>query len=159
MPHDTPLIATIVAGIVLAFIFGALANRHIHMWTAGVARSIDLARHPEGAISAEQAISAAEKAAFLANPEIVPLAADLTLTHIMSQKYIAQWAWGHLELWMDMRRFHYTDLDPASGTAVAGLHSGAIVRHAGARRTRSGRDRLGTIPVARGGRPGGLRAE
>jgi CPA2 family monovalent cation:H+ antiporter-2 len=27
MPHDTPLIATIVAGIVLAFVFGALANR------------------------------------------------------------------------------------------------------------------------------------
>ena len=27
MPHDTPLIATIVGGLVLAFIFGALANR------------------------------------------------------------------------------------------------------------------------------------
>jgi K+:H+ antiporter len=27
MPHDTPLISTIVAGLVLAFIFGALANR------------------------------------------------------------------------------------------------------------------------------------
>ncbi len=36
-------------------IAGALANRHIHMWTAGVARSINLARNPEGAISAEQA--------------------------------------------------------------------------------------------------------
>ena len=31
-------------------IAGSLANRHIHMWTAGVARSIDLSRHPEGAI-------------------------------------------------------------------------------------------------------------
>ena len=28
-------------------IAGALANRHIHMWTAGVARSIELSRHPE----------------------------------------------------------------------------------------------------------------
>ncbi len=27
MPHDTPLIATIVAGLVLAFVFGAIANR------------------------------------------------------------------------------------------------------------------------------------
>src|ERR1700752_3559329 len=27
MPHDTPLIATIVAGLGLAFVFGALANR------------------------------------------------------------------------------------------------------------------------------------
>jgi len=36
-------------------IAGSLANRHIHMWTAGVARSIDLSRHPEKAITAEQA--------------------------------------------------------------------------------------------------------
>jgi hypothetical protein len=63
-------------------------------------------------------ISAAEKAAFLANPQIVPSAANLTLTHIMSQKYIAQWAWGHNELWMDMRRYHYTDVDPTSGRQV-----------------------------------------
>src|SRR5690348_274454 len=27
MPHDTPLIATIVAGLALAFIFGAIAHR------------------------------------------------------------------------------------------------------------------------------------
>lgn len=63
-------------------------------------------------------ITAAQKAAFLANPAIVPPAANLTLTHIMTQKYIAQWAWGHNELWLDMRRFHYLDIDPASGVQV-----------------------------------------
>jgi len=42
----------------------------------------------------------------------------LTLTQIMTQKYIAQWGWGHNELWMDMRRYHYTDIDPVSGTEV-----------------------------------------
>jgi hypothetical protein len=63
-------------------------------------------------------ISAAEKSAFLTNANIVPTAANLTLTHIMSQKYIAQWMWGHLELWMDMRRYHYTDIDPASARQV-----------------------------------------
>ena len=36
-------------------IAGALANRHVHMWTAGVERSVTLTRHPEQAISAEQA--------------------------------------------------------------------------------------------------------
>jgi feruloyl esterase len=36
-------------------IAGSLANRHIHMWTAGIARSVELSRHPEGAITAEQA--------------------------------------------------------------------------------------------------------
>ncbi|CAN5356289.1 SusD/RagB family nutrient-binding outer membrane lipoprotein [soil metagenome] len=64
-------------------------------------------------------ITSTEKAAFLADPNIVPAAAaNLTLTQIMSQKYIAQWAWGHNELWMDMRRYHYTDVDPASGMQV-----------------------------------------
>jgi feruloyl esterase len=36
-------------------IAGALANRHIHMHTAGVARSIELARHPEQALPPEKA--------------------------------------------------------------------------------------------------------
>src|SRR5688572_5280080 len=38
-----------------AIIAGALANRHIQMHTAGVARSIELYRHPEGAIPASKA--------------------------------------------------------------------------------------------------------
>ncbi|MEO6447096.1 MAG: RagB/SusD family nutrient uptake outer membrane protein [Gemmatimonadaceae bacterium] len=63
-------------------------------------------------------ISAAEKAAFLASPAVPATPAALTLTHIMSQKYIAQWAWGHNEIWMDMRRYNYTDIDPASGQQV-----------------------------------------
>ena len=36
-------------------IAGSLANRHIHMWTAGVERSVELSRHPDGAISKAQA--------------------------------------------------------------------------------------------------------
>jgi hypothetical protein len=36
----------------------------------------------------------------------------------MTQKYIAQWAWGHNELWLDMRRYHYTDIDPATGAQI-----------------------------------------
>ena len=64
-------------------------------------------------------ISAAEKTAFLGDTRIVPTdPSKLTLTQIMTQKYIAQWAWGHNELWMDMRRYHYTDLDPATGAQV-----------------------------------------
>src|SRR5881409_2228858 len=61
-------------------------------------------------------ITAAEKAVFLADTNIVP--ATVTLSHIMSQKYIALWGWGHNELWMDMRRYHYTDVDAASGIEV-----------------------------------------
>jgi hypothetical protein len=61
-------------------------------------------------------ISATEKSAFLAHPSIAP--ATITLSHILGQKYIAQWAWAHVELWMDMRRYHYTDMDPVAGTQV-----------------------------------------
>jgi hypothetical protein len=61
-------------------------------------------------------ISAADKNTFLTDPNIVP--AVLTISHIMSQKFIAEWGWGHNELWMDMRRYHYTDIDPVSGTEV-----------------------------------------
>jgi hypothetical protein len=85
----------------------------------GVSAHIDFvnSRNSDNNQAATQ-ISAAEKTAFLASPEIVPTAANLTLTHIMSQKYIAQWGWGHNETWMDMRRYHYTDIDPASGKQV-----------------------------------------
>ena len=61
-------------------------------------------------------ITAAEKAGFLADTNIVPT--TVTLSHIMSQKFIALWGWGHNELWMDMRRYHYTDLDPVNATQV-----------------------------------------
>jgi hypothetical protein len=42
----------------------------------------------------------------------------LTITDIMLQKYIALWGWGFFETWCDLRRFHYTDLDPATTAQV-----------------------------------------
>lgn len=64
-------------------------------------------------------ITTAEKATFLADVRIVPATASaLTLTQIMSQKYIALWGWGHNEIWMDLRRYHYTDMDPAGAAQV-----------------------------------------
>ena len=78
-------------------------------YTNGVSSHIDFvnARNlEEGATPAQ--ITAAEKSAFLANANIIPTAANLTMRHIMSQKFIAQWAWGFFEAWMDMRRFFYT---------------------------------------------------
>lgn len=79
-------------------------------YTNGISSHIDFvnARNTDDGQTPTQ-ITAAEKAAFLANANIVPTAANLTMTHIMSQKYIAQFGWGFFEQWMDMRRFHYTD--------------------------------------------------
>jgi hypothetical protein len=86
----------------------------------GISAHIDFvnARNLDANQAATQ-ITSTEKAAFLADARIVPAnAAALTLTQIMTQKYIAQWAWGHNELWMDMRRYHYTDNDPATGAQI-----------------------------------------
>jgi hypothetical protein len=61
----------------------------------------------------------AQKAAYLANPAIVPATpAGLTLTRIMLQKYIALYAWGVQETWTDMRRYHYTNIDPITNAQV-----------------------------------------
>ncbi len=89
-------------------------------YTNGVSAHVDWvnARNLDNGQAVTQ-ITAAEKAAFLASPTIIPATpAALTLTQIMSQKYIAQFGWGHNEIWMDMRRYHYTDIDPASGKQV-----------------------------------------
>jgi hypothetical protein len=101
-----------------AFLSGQRALA-LDAYTRGVSAHIDFvnARNLDNAQNPTQ-ISAAEKAAFLASPAIIPAEADLTLTHIMVQKYIAQWAWGHNELWMDMRRYDYTDIDPATGVQI-----------------------------------------
>lgn len=61
-------------------------------------------------------ITPAMKAAYLANPVVVP--AVITRSHIMQQKYIAMFGWGLVETWTDMRRYHYTDLDPVTGQQV-----------------------------------------
>lgn len=57
-------------------------------------------------------INAAIRDAYLANTNVVPSSsANLTLSHIMMQKYIALFGWGAMETWVDMRRYHYIDTD------------------------------------------------
>lgn len=64
-------------------------------------------------------ITPAVKAAYMSNPNVVPVSsANLTLTQIMMQKYIALFGLGVLEAWTDMRRYHYTDIDPATSQQV-----------------------------------------
>ncbi len=109
----------------LQFVKAEAAYRQSDLATAraayvnGISAHIDFvnARNAEDGQSPTP-ITAAEKAAFLANPAVVPPAGDLTMTHIMSQKFIAQWGWGHNEAWMDLRRFNYFDIDPKSGKQV-----------------------------------------
>ncbi|HWR94677.1 MAG TPA: SusD/RagB family nutrient-binding outer membrane lipoprotein, partial [Flavobacterium sp.] len=52
-------------------------------------------------------ITAAEKSAFLSNVNVVPTEANLTMSHIILQKYISLFGFGDLEAWTDMRKYHY----------------------------------------------------
>lgn len=63
-------------------------------------------------------ISDAERMAYLASPNVKQNANELTLSDILLQKYIALWAWGWEETWVDLRRYHYTDIDATTGTQV-----------------------------------------
>jgi hypothetical protein len=66
-------------------------------------------------IPAGRSITPAAKTAYLANTAVVPAtSAGLTMTHIMLQKYIALYGWGTHQTWTDMRKFHYTAIDPAT---------------------------------------------
>lgn len=65
-------------------------------------------------IPATHVITPALKASYLANNAVVPSAANLTMSHIMLQKYIALYGWGAQETWVDMRKFHYIDPDPTT---------------------------------------------
>lgn len=56
-------------------------------------------------------ITATEKNDFLANLNVVPTEANLTMSHIILQKYISLFGFGNLEAWTDMRKYHYDNVN------------------------------------------------
>lgn len=72
----------------------------------GISLSMDMMLDYPSNIPAGKEMTPAAKADYMAS---IPLAEDLTLTQIMLQKYIALYCFGVSEVWVDMRRFHYTD--------------------------------------------------
>jgi hypothetical protein len=91
-------------------------------YSEGISLNIDMLTSEYGAgVLGDKVITPAAKAAFLANPTIVPDAGTLSLSHILLQKYIALYGFGMMETWVDMRRFHYVDQDPKGGQVYADL--------------------------------------
>jgi hypothetical protein len=86
----------------------------------GIAKHFDLLMNYYNTnVPAASVLTASIKANFLANPLVVPAnSADLTLSMIMLQKYIAMFGYGTFETWTDMRRYHYVDLDKTTGKQV-----------------------------------------
>lgn len=88
-------------------------------YTDGIRLNFDLLINDYGSsVPAARTMTTATRDAFVLNPTIVPTAANLTLSHIMLQKYIALYGYNALETWVDMRRFHYTDIEPGKTTPV-----------------------------------------
>ncbi len=86
----------------------------------GISKSFDMLTTTYNVnIPTGKEITPAKKLAYMSHPSVVPpTAAGLNLSKIMLQKYIALFVHGALETWLDMRRFHYTDTDPATGNQV-----------------------------------------
>jgi hypothetical protein len=88
-------------------------------YIAGINASFDLLTGTSdyhNSVPAARQITPATRAAFLADPVVVP--ATITRSHIMQQKYISMYGFGLVETWTDLRRYHYTDLDPVTGQQV-----------------------------------------
>ena len=56
-------------------------------------------------------ITTAARTAYLSHPRVAVAANELTLSHIMLQKFIALYGYGIIEIWNDLRRYHYTDTE------------------------------------------------
>lgn len=65
----------------------------------------------DASVRSDLKITAARRSAYLADPKVAVPAADLRLSHIMLQKFIALYGFGFMEVWNDLRRFHYTDAE------------------------------------------------
>ena len=66
-------------------------------------------------------VSAANKATFLASAALPQVAADVKMSDIMQQKYIALYMHGALETWVDMRRFRYDPLIYTTFVPLVGI--------------------------------------
>jgi len=88
-------------------------------YTAGVSAALDFTSGYSGTTTygITASITAGEKTTYLSSA--VPASpSGLTMSKIMCQKYIHQWAWAPYETWTDVRRFHYTDTYPGETTQV-----------------------------------------
>lgn len=64
--------------------------------------------HARAASTPDPVLSQADITAYLASADVAQTAADLKLSDIMGQKYIAQWGWAGVEQWCDIRKYHYS---------------------------------------------------
>ena len=92
-------------------------------YTSGINLHFDFINRPtwqkaNSVIYNTSPITSSARLAYLAGNDVRRSSATLAMSDIMLQKYIALWGWGFFETFVDMRRFHYVDLDPNTGQQV-----------------------------------------
>lgn len=89
-------------------------------YTNGISLNFDmLTTKYNDRVPAAKQITPDVKQAYMANTKVVPAnPSELTLSHIVLQKYIALYGYGTEETWTDLRRYHYIDPDPVTGNQV-----------------------------------------
>lgn len=95
----------------------ALANA---AYKEGIQLSMDMLTSVYSeSVPAAYTMTQAIKDAYVANPLVVPTDPNnLNLSMIMLQKYIAMYGYGIHETWVDLRRYHYTDLEAGTSRQV-----------------------------------------
>lgn len=98
-----------------AFRMGDLPLAHA-AYLNGISASIDFVS------SLGTAITATEKAAYLASASVKQTPATLTLKDIMLQKYLALYGYGFVETWCDLRKYNYNVGDVAGNNPYLGAY-------------------------------------
>jgi len=87
-------------------------------YQAGIAAHMDFVNFYSATANGVSPISASQRANYFASNAYKKSTATLTISDIMQQKYIGDFGWNFTESWADLRRYHYFDLDPATGLQV-----------------------------------------
>lgn len=78
--------------------------------------------------SKDPVLTQAEFDAYMLSTDVAQTPADLKLTDIMGQKYVAQWGWAGVEQWCDIRKYHY---DPNVFTMYTQLSGSGLFQNNG----------------------------
>ena len=91
----------------------------LEAYKLGIDQNIEMLKEVYNFKITDSAITDTKKARFLSNTKVVPIdQSQLNLTKIMLQKYISLYIHGAMETWVDVRKNHYIDIDPATGEQI-----------------------------------------
>ncbi|NML23791.1 SusD/RagB family nutrient-binding outer membrane lipoprotein [Pseudoflavitalea sp. G-6-1-2] len=88
------------------FVKGETGNAH-QAYLNGIKGHMDFVNLYGTAGNGDKKITQAEIDAYMLSSEVAQTPAELGISDIMTQKYIAQWGWAGMETFSDLRKYHY----------------------------------------------------